>query len=114
MIARTRPPRFDAFARAAPTALLALALAACTVPAPPETADERPPVDLRRPGSVSDRTGAAVPPTATPARGRSLRDRIGRWRPMALCARSAGLARAIGLPPALRRLPAACGAADRL
>jgi hypothetical protein len=89
-----RADRYDAFARAAPTALLALVLAACTVPAPPETADERPPVDLRRSGWVSDRTGAAVP--------------------LALCARSAGLARAIGLPPALLRLPAACGAANRL
>jgi hypothetical protein len=72
---------------------LALTLVACAGPGAQEANDDRP-VDLRRSGSAAGATGAAVP--------------------LALCARSAGLARAVGVPPELLRLPAACAAAGRL
>ena len=108
MIARTSTPRHD---RATVTArevgrhgfaavplawlavLLAVPLVACARPGTPPAGEDRP-VDLRRSGSVATSTGVAVP--------------------LALCARSAALARALGLPPGVLRLPAACSAAGRL
>lgn len=79
--------------RACRIALLGLSLAACAGSDPQQAANDRP-TDLRRPGSVSGVTGAATP--------------------LALCARSAGLVRALGLPPATLRLPATCAAAGWL
>lgn len=109
MFARTSTPRHDhrttvdahevgrrGFA-AVPLAwrlvLLAVPLVACAGPGTQRVEEDRP-VDLRRTGSVATSTGAAVP--------------------LALCARSASLARALGLPPGVLRLPAACSAAGRL
>lgn len=80
-------------ARASLLTLLALTLAGCAGAEAQQTADDQP-TDLRRPGSVSNSTGVAIP--------------------LALCARSAGLARALGLPPDTLRLPAACAVARRL
>lgn len=108
MIARTSAPPHDratATARevgprcfaAVPLAwrlvLLAVPLVACAGPGT-QQAEENPSVDLRRSGSVATSSGAAVP--------------------LAMCARSAALARALDLPPGVLRLPAVCSAAGRL
>jgi hypothetical protein len=93
MITRPMPPKLEVVTRAGLPALLALALAACATSETQQVGEE-PPVDLGQPGSVTGATGAAVP--------------------LVLCARSAALAHAVGVPPALLRLPAACTAAGRL
>lgn len=108
MIARASTPRHDHRTRvnaheagrrfidvplACLLVLLAMPLVACAGPGT-QPAEKNRPVDLRRSGSVATSTGAAVP--------------------LALCARSAALARALGLPPGVLRLPAACSAAGRL
>jgi hypothetical protein len=84
---------FHAVPRAWRLVLLAPALVACAGPGTQQAKEDRP-VDLRRSGSVATSSGAAVP--------------------LALCARSAALARALDLPPGVLRLPAVCSAAGRL
>ena len=85
--------RFAAVPLAWQLVLLAPALVACTGLGTQQAKEDRP-VDLRRPGSLATGSGAAVP--------------------LAMCARSAVLARALDLPPGVLRLPAVCSAAGRL